>query len=161
MNFKPIQLHHFEPIQDNVHNHGWRASEVIFELHDLEATSYKDDETIEEYLDFLNIKTEELYRGFKAADRDEAFRTFDLAFRSKANHTTPQREFTVAERSKLFVKIESFLSNPRFFVKHVDSPGGALILSRREIDFTTFWESHGLVFIDQRRIGMAWVNDMY
>jgi len=159
----PGKYHHMNEMYEYILNelkneiklHGLKSGEIIIELDQINRdTNTSIFNLIDRFFLDNNIQTEHKDFTIKEIILNEAINSIVYGFSSKPNYTNLDREFSDTQKNKIAYTFISLFSNPKFYSLNTR-------IYREPLDLADFWETGGAIVVDDKMIGIIWVNDLY
>lgn len=145
---------YFEQFKQAILAHNLKSGEILLALRYHRGSSHRAEELARQLLATEGIKTEREALTLEALSRKEALHSMSFGLSTKANYTKIDRQFTQEDCERYAGGFANFFTNPLFY-----KPGGKIY--RAELDLLDFWQSGGCIAVDNNKIGLFWVNDLY
>lgn len=150
------EMHEFtlNELKNEIKLHGIKSGEIIIELNPIKDVNASIDNLINTFFFDNNILPE--HRDFSINEilLKEAVISIIYGLSKKPNYTLIDIEFTSTEKNKIAYTFISLFSDPKFYSLNTR-------IYREPLNLEDFWETGGAIVVDDKMIGIIWINDLY
>ncbi|NMM50770.1 hypothetical protein [Marinigracilibium pacificum] len=137
-----------------IESHNLKSGEIILQI--CEHDGYRDNyiNLIKDFFTKTNIHLEKESFDINRIKRNEAISAIKFGLSTKPNYTSIDKEFNESDKNRYANGFIDFFINPDFFSVNVR-------IFNKDLDLNDFWETGGAILIDDNKIGLFWINDLY
>ena len=144
----------FKDFKRAVESHNIKSGEIILEIFEHYTNRYDFEILIPKFLKVINVRTERSSFKIRKLQRNEALESIRYGLTTKPNYTCIDKEFSNSEINEYVLGFINMFNNPDLY-------GVGTRLYRSELDLNDFWEVGGAISVDDEKIGIFWINDLY
>ncbi len=145
---------YFNDFKESIASHNFKSGEILLFICEHDKNRHDFESLIKNFFKETNIQTEDKEFNVSKLGRKEAIESIKFGLSTKANYTCIDQEFKVVDRNKYSNGFITFFNNPDFY--SIDTR-----IFKTDLDLNDFWEIGGSILIDDHKIGIFWVNDLY
>lgn len=145
----------FIDFKQEILSHNLKSGEIIIEINSYDGAMKEPLlHLITSFLAKNRIKTEKKEFNLIEASEDKAVESIKFALSTKPDYTAIDKEFDKHEVNKIAYRFISFFDRPKYL-------SVSTRLYQKELDLNDYWEYGGAILVDDKKIGIIWVNDLY
>jgi hypothetical protein len=163
--FGSFEDEYYHYLRDEILSHHLSSGEIILIINSYSPKTKELKELMFEFFENNNIKTSKTEyhkKNLRMEDleitKEQAVEIITYALSTKINYTKIDKEFEKPERKRFAFEVINLFNYPKFYTLSSDWYDKLWI---RELDINDFWKGGGAIIIDNDKIGIFWVNDLY
>ncbi len=148
-------------LKRKVKAHNLRSGEIILEICQIQTRFFSVNDLVINFFRSVGIRTEETAFDNRKINfekqrlsQETALQKIMYALSIKPNFTLIDYPISPYQAQKYAEQFISFFENPRFYAYQSR-------LYQKTLDLSDLWEADGFLIMDDNRVGIFWVNDLY
>ncbi len=151
---KSFNSKYFTQFKQSVLSHNLSSGEIIIEIWEHDKSRFQSQTLFDEMISISNIKREGEKYELTEITYAEAIKSMKYGMSVKTNYTEIDKQFTVSNQNQYAYEFLNFFENCKCYTTKSR-------LYKSNLDLNNFWETGGVIAVDNNKIGLFWVNDLY
>lgn len=151
---KKFDPKYFQDFKEAITSHNLISGEIILAIWEHDKNKFQINELLPELLKVEDLKIEDQNFKLEEISKKEAIESIKYGMSTKVNYTMIDREFSPSEQNQYAHGFLDFFTDCKYYITKSR-------LYHDELDLNDFWEMGGAIAIDNEKIGIFWINDLY